>query len=58
MDEPKDRIAESGTEPEADHVADDLAIERMECALLSEASLAKDWNEAAEDDAWAYLQTV
>jgi len=27
-----------------------------ECVLLSEASLAVDWNNPEEDAAWAYLQ--
>lgn len=29
-----------------------------ETALLSEASLAKDWNRPEEDEAWAYLQSA
>lgn len=28
-----------------------------ETALLSEASLAEDWNRPEEDDAWLHLQT-
>ena len=27
-----------------------------ECALLSEAALAEDWNRPEEDKAWAHLQ--
>jgi hypothetical protein len=27
-----------------------------ECALLSEAALAEDWNRPEEDHAWAHLQ--
>jgi len=27
-----------------------------ECALLSEAALAEDWNRPEEDQAWAHLQ--
>jgi hypothetical protein len=27
-----------------------------ECALLSEKSLAEDWNRPEEDEAWAHLQ--
>jgi hypothetical protein len=27
-----------------------------ECALLSEAALAEDWNRSEEDQAWAHLQ--
>jgi hypothetical protein len=27
-----------------------------ECALLSEAALAEDWNRSEEDAAWAHLQ--
>ena len=29
-----------------------------ETALLSEPSLAEDWNRPEEDEAWAYLQTA
>ena len=29
-----------------------------EAALLSEAALARDWNRAEEDAAWAHLQPV
>jgi hypothetical protein len=29
----------------------------QETALLSEASLARDWNRPEEDEAWSYLQT-
>ena len=29
-----------------------------ECALLSEAALAQDWNNPEEDTAWRYLQSV
>jgi len=28
----------------------------LECARLSEASLAEDWNRPEEDQAWAHLQ--
>lgn len=30
--------------------------ESMECALMSESSLAKEWNKPEEDKAWAYLR--
>jgi AbrB family looped-hinge helix DNA binding protein len=30
--------------------------ESMECALMSEESLAKEWNTPEEDKAWAYLK--
>ncbi len=32
------------------------APDAHDTALLSEASLAEDWNRAEEDAAWAYLQ--
>lgn len=32
------------------------AYRRIDAALLSEASLAEDWNRAEEDVAWAHLQ--
>jgi len=33
-------------------------VEAQETALLSEASLAKDWDRSEEDAAWAHLQPV
>jgi hypothetical protein len=33
------------------------AVVIAETALLSEESLAEDWNRAEEDEAWAYLQS-
>ena len=30
--------------------------EQNECALMSEAALAKDWLTPEEDEAWAYIQ--
>ena len=37
-------------------VLDDLPLDVAETALLSEASLAEDWNRPEEDEAWAHLQ--
>lgn len=31
---------------------------QQETALLSEASLAEDWNRPEEEEAWSYLQPV
>lgn len=36
----------------------DLPPETPETALLSEASLGKDWNRPEEDAAWAHLQSA
>ncbi|HMS41212.1 MAG TPA: hypothetical protein PKE69_13360 [Pyrinomonadaceae bacterium] len=33
------------------------AVAVAETALLSEKSLAEDWNRAEEDEAWEYLQS-
>ncbi|MEI9865657.1 MAG: hypothetical protein WDN00_14125 [Limisphaerales bacterium] len=35
---------------------DEPVAQANETALLSEASLAEDWNRPEEDAAWAYLQ--
>jgi len=37
-------------------ILDEPAYEITETALLSEASLAEDWNRPEEDEAWSYLQ--
>ena len=37
---------------------DDAASGAGECALLSEAALAEDWNNPEEDTAWQHLQRV
>ena len=37
-------------------VLDDSPLDVAETALLSEASLAEDWNRPEEDEAWPYLQ--
>ena len=37
---------------------DDAASGAGECALLSEAALAEDWNNPEEDAAWQHLQPV
>ena len=37
---------------------DEAASGGGECALLSEAALAEDWNNAEEDAAWKHLQPV
>jgi len=37
---------------------DEAASGAGECALLSEAALAEDWNNAEEDAAWKHLQPV
>ena len=37
---------------------DDAASGAGECALLSEAALAEDWNNPEEDAAWEHLQPV
>jgi hypothetical protein len=37
---------------------DQAAPSAGECALLSEAALAQDWNNPEEDTAWRYLQSV
>ncbi len=37
-------------------VLDDSASDVAETALLSEASLAEDWNRPEEDEAWSHLQ--
>ncbi len=37
---------------------DDAASGAGECALLSEAALAEDWNNHEEDAAWKHLQPV
>ena len=34
----------------------DEPSDALETALLSEATLAKDWNQPEEDAAWAHLQ--
>ena len=38
--------------------ADEEAEIENECYLLSETSLAADWNRPEEDAAWAHLQEV
>ena len=35
---------------------DEAASDATECALLSEAALAEDWNNPDEDAAWQHLQ--
>jgi hypothetical protein len=37
-------------------VLDDSPLDVAETALLSEASLAEDWNRPEEDEAWSHLQ--
>jgi hypothetical protein len=37
-------------------ILEDEPLKNNETALLSEASLAEDWNRPEEDAAWAYLQ--
>ena len=37
---------------------DETASGAGECALLSEAALAEDWNNPEEDAAWKHLQPV
>lgn len=37
---------------------DETASGAGECALLSEAALAEDWNNPEEDAAWQHLQPV
>ena len=37
---------------------DDAASGAGECALLSEAALAEDWNNPEEDAAWQHLKPV
>jgi hypothetical protein len=37
---------------------DEVASGAGECALLSEAALAEDWNNPEEDAAWQHLQPV
>lgn len=37
---------------------DDAARGVSECALLSEAALAEDWNTPEEDSAWQHLQVT
>jgi len=39
-------------------MSDDAASGAGECALLSEAALAEDWNNPEEDTAWQHLQRV
>lgn len=34
------------------------AVQVAETALLSEPSLAKDWNRSEEDEAWSHLQSA
>ena len=36
---------------------DDEEVSGRELALLSERSLAKDWNRPEEDEAWSHLQS-
>lgn len=33
-------------------------VDILETALLSETSLAKDWNTAEEDEAWSHLEEL
>ena len=37
-------------------ILDQPAADKSETALLSEATLAADWNRPEEDEAWAHLQ--
>jgi hypothetical protein len=37
-------------------ILEEPAATEMECALLSEAALAQDWNRPEEDQAWSHLQ--
>lgn len=37
-------------------ILDEIPTTQDDSALLSEASLAEDWNKPEEDLAWAYLQ--
>jgi hypothetical protein len=37
-------------------LAEQPSAESRETLVLSEASLAADWNRAEEDEAWSYLQ--
>ena len=37
-------------------VLDDSPLDVAETALLSEASLAEDWDRPEEDEAWSHLQ--
>ena len=37
-------------------ILEEPASTEIECALLSAAALAKDWNRPEEDEAWSHLQ--
>lgn len=39
-------------------ILEEPAASGSEAALLSEASLAKDWNRPEEDEAWSHLQSA
>ena len=39
-------------------ILNESAIDAAETALLSEQSLAEDWNRPEEDEAWSHLQQL
>ena len=59
----KVQLLESVSLPEARRALvtildEEPATEAPETALLSEQTLAEDWNRPEEDEAWSYLQRV